>query len=55
MVEVQVIEPMFRSGEWKMLRETQAHAKLDARQIQYAVRLAKNGEAVLRYRVRYSW
>ena len=54
-VEVQVIEPMFRSGEWKMLRETQAHAKLDARQIQYAVRLAKNGEAVLRYRVRYSW
>ena len=54
-VEVQVIEPMFRSGAWKMLRETQAHAKLDARQIQYAVRLAKNGEAVLRYRVRYSW
>ncbi|MBU6377175.1 MAG: DUF4139 domain-containing protein [Gammaproteobacteria bacterium] len=54
-VEVQVIEPMFRSGEWKLVRQSQPTEKLDARQIRFVARVAKNGETVLRYRVRYSW
>jgi hypothetical protein len=54
-VEVQVIEPMFRSAEWKLIRQSQASEKLDARQIRFLARVAGNGETVVRYRVRYSW
>ena len=54
-VEVQVIEPMFRAGEWRLVRQSQPAEKLDARQIRFVARVAKNAETVLRYRVRYSW
>ena len=54
-VEVQVIEPMFRSGQWKILQHSQGYNKVDAQRIQFTAAIAADGEAVLRYRVRYSW
>lgn len=53
--EVTIIEPMFRTGQWKVLRQSQEFTRLDARQIQFVARLPKDGEAVVRYRVRYTW
>ena len=54
-VEVTVAEPMFRTGQWKILRQSQDHTKPDAQNILFATRLAAGGEALIRYRVRYSW
>lgn len=54
-VDVTVAEPMFRSGQWKILRHSQDYTKVDAQGIQFATRLAAGGESVIRYRVRYSW
>jgi hypothetical protein len=54
-VEIQVVEPMFRSGEWKIVRQSQPYEKLDARQVRFVARVAKSGESVVRYRVRYNW
>lgn len=53
--EVTIIEPMFRTGQWKILKQSQESTPLDARQIQFVTRLPKDGEAVVRYRVRYTW
>lgn len=54
-VEVTIAEPMFRSSQWKILRQTQDYTKVDAQGIQFATRIAEGGEAVIRYRVRYNW
>lgn len=54
-VEVLIAEPLSRTGQWKMLRQSQDYTKVDAQNIQFATRIAENGEAVVRYRVRYSW
>ena len=54
-VDVQIVEPMYRGAKWKMLRQSQEFTKLDARNLQFTTRIVKDGEAVVRYRVRYTW
>lgn len=54
-VDVQIVESMYRGAQWKMLRQSQEFTKLDARNLQFTTRIAKDGEAVVRYRVRYTW
>jgi hypothetical protein len=54
-VDVIVKENLYRWTNWKLLSRTQEYTKEDARTIHFPVRVAKDGEAVVRYRVRYSW
>jgi hypothetical protein len=52
---VLIVESLVRTGQWKMLKQSQESTKLDARQIQFVTKLPKDGETVVRYRVRYTW
>ncbi|MFO1427049.1 MAG: hypothetical protein U1F11_08755 [Steroidobacteraceae bacterium] len=54
-VEVLVKENLYRWTNWKILTHTLGYTKEDARTIHFPVRVAKDGEAVVRYRVRYTW
>ncbi len=55
LVEVTVKENLYRWSNWKMLSKTHEFEKEDARTIYFPVKVAKDGEAVVRYRVRYTW
>lgn len=54
-VEVIVKENLYRWSTWKISTKTHEFEKVDARTIHFPVKVAKDGEAVLRYRVRYTW
>jgi hypothetical protein len=54
-VEVLVKENLYRWSNWKILSKTHEFTKEDARTIHFPVKVAKDGEAVVRYRVRYTW
>jgi hypothetical protein len=54
-VEVQVREPLYRWSNWRIVSRTQDYVKDDARQIHFTVNVPRDGESVLRYRVRYTW
>jgi len=54
-VEVLVKESLYRGGTWKILSNTQEFATDDAHSIHFPVTVAKDGESVVRYRVRYTW
>ena len=49
-VVVSVIEPI--PGDWEVLRETQAHEKLEAHTLRYQVPVPQEGSAKVTYRVR---
>jgi hypothetical protein len=54
-VNVVVKENLYRWSNWKILTKTHDFAKEDARTITFPVKVAKDGETIVRYRVRYSW
>ncbi|MEP7242536.1 MAG: DUF4139 domain-containing protein [Gammaproteobacteria bacterium] len=54
-VDVIVKENLYRWSNWKILSKTHEFTKEDARTIQFPVKVAKDGETVVRYRVRYTW
>ena len=54
-VDVIVKENLYRWSNWKILTQTHKFDKEDARTISFPVKVAKDGEAVVRYRVRYTW
>jgi hypothetical protein len=54
-VEVIVKENLYRWSNWSILSKTHELTKEDARTIHFPVRVAKDGETVVRYRVRYTW
>jgi hypothetical protein len=54
-VEVQVREFLFRWSGWQVLSSSQAYDKEDARTILFTVKVPKNSNRKVRYRVRYSW
>jgi hypothetical protein len=54
-VDVIVKENLYRWSNWKILTQTHKYEKEDARTISFPVKVAKDGEAVVRYRVRYTW
>ena len=54
-VDVVVKENLYRWSNWKILTQTHKFDKEDARTISFPVKVAKDGEAVVRYRVRYTW
>jgi hypothetical protein len=54
-VEVVVKENLHRWSNWQIQTKTHNFVKEDARTITFPVKVAKDGETVLRYRVRYTW
>jgi hypothetical protein len=54
-VRVLVKENPYRWTNWKILTKTHDFVKEDARTITFPVDVPKDGETVLRYRVRYTW
>jgi hypothetical protein len=54
-VDVIVKENLYRWTNWQILRSTHKHEKEDARTLHIPVRVEKDGETVVRYRVRYTW
>ncbi len=54
-VDVIVKENLYRWSSWKVMTKTHDFTKEDARTIHFPVRVAKDAEIVVRYRVRYTW
>jgi hypothetical protein len=54
-VKVVVKENLFRWTNWKILTKSHEFIKEDARNITFPVDVPKDGETVVRYRVRYTW
>ena len=54
-VDVVVKENLYRWSNWKIVSQSQNFTKEDARTINFPVRVPKDGESVVRYRVRYTW
>jgi len=54
-VDVVVKENLYRWSNWKILTKTHEFQKEDSRTINFPVKVAKDGETIVRYRVRYTW
>ena len=54
-VTVLVKENLYRWTNWTIKQTSQPYEKEDARTIYFPVTVAKDGEATVRYRVRYTW
>jgi hypothetical protein len=54
-VEVIVKENLYRWSNWQILSKTHDYTKEDARTVHFPVKIPKDGEAVVKYRVRYTW
>jgi hypothetical protein len=54
-VHVIVKENLYRWSNWKILTKTHEFVKEDARTITFPVDVPKDGETLVRYRVRYTW
>ncbi len=54
-VTVIVKENLYRWVNWEIVQKSQNYEKVDARTIQFPVQVKKDGEAAVRYRVRYTW
>ncbi|HXV40327.1 MAG TPA: hypothetical protein VD701_05125 [Steroidobacteraceae bacterium] len=54
-VEVIVREYFYRWSKWTLLEQSQPSVKKDARTVEFPVKVPAGGEAVVTYRVRYTW
>ncbi|MBL8519144.1 MAG: DUF4139 domain-containing protein [Betaproteobacteria bacterium] len=54
-VSVIAKETMYRWTNWNVTRRNAEFEKFDARTAHFPVKIAKGGEAVIRYTVRYTW
>ncbi|MCS6946670.1 MAG: hypothetical protein NZM12_03545 [Steroidobacteraceae bacterium] len=54
-VDVLVRETLYRWSNWRIVAKSHEFERDDARTIHFPVRVAKDGETVVRYRVRYTW
>lgn len=54
-VDVVVRENLYRWSQWTLLSQSVPSEKKDARTVEFPVRVAAGGEAVVTYRVRYTW
>lgn len=48
-------ENLYRWSTWSVTKKSQNFEKVDSRTIHFPVTIAKGGEAVIRYTVRYTW
>jgi hypothetical protein len=54
-VEVQVYEHPWRWSQWEVVSASGEWTKVDQSTLRFPVKLAKDGEKVVRYTVRYTW
>lgn len=54
-VEVVVKENLYRWSNWKLTTYSHKFVKEDARTINFPVRVEKDGQTIVRYKVRYTW
>jgi hypothetical protein len=54
-VQVQVYEHPWRWSQWEIVRSSTDYEKVDQSTLKFPVKVAKDGEAVVTYTVRYSW
>jgi hypothetical protein len=54
-VNVIVKENLYRWTNWKLVKQSHKFDKEDSRTIHFPVTVPKDGETVVRYRVRYTW
>ena len=54
-VDVIVQESLYRWTNWKLVSKSHEYSKENARLIHFPVHIVKDGEAMVRYRVRYAW
>ena len=54
-VEVRVVEHLYRWYTWKVLVSSDPYDKLDARTIEFRVKIPPDGEKTVTYQVRYTW
>jgi hypothetical protein len=54
-VEAIVRENLYRWSQWSLIQQSIPSEKKDARTVEFPVRVAAGGEAVVTYRVRYTW
>jgi hypothetical protein len=54
-VRVTVKETPYRGTNWKIMQANQVYEKRDSRTICFPVTVAADGEAGVRYTVRYTW
>ena len=54
-VNVIVKENMYRWHNWKILSNTGKYEKIDAHTVHFPVTIKKDGESIVRYKVRYTW
>ncbi len=53
--EVQVYEHPWRWSEWEIVKSNTEWEKVDQSTLKFPVKINKDGEAVVRYTIRYSW
>jgi hypothetical protein len=54
-VTVIVKENLFRWSTWEIVHKSHDFEKVDARTIHFPVQVPKDGEVMVKYRVRYTW
>ena len=54
-VTVKVLEKLYRWAGWKVLKKNHEYEQLDSRTIVFPVKVDKDGETVITYRVRYEF
>jgi hypothetical protein len=54
-VEVVVRENLYRWSQWSLVGQSHPSEKKDAQTLEFPVKVAADGEAVITYRVRYTW
>jgi DegV family protein with EDD domain len=55
MVEVAVLENLYRAANWKIENPSQGHTKENSNRIRFNVTVPSEGESVIRYTAHYSW
>ena len=54
-VQVNVVEHLYRSGDWEITAESAPHTKLDSQSVEWKLDVPAGGESKLTYTVRYRW
>jgi hypothetical protein len=54
-IEVMVYEHPWRWNQWEIVKSNVEWEKVDQSTIKFPVRIAKDGEKVVSYTIRYSW
>ena len=54
-VEIEVREPIYRWSNWRILSNSHEYKKDTVQRVHFTISVPRDGESMLRYRVRYTW